>query len=300
MARDPAADLGSGPEVTPSPGTGSPGAASAPADPGAAGQNGSSGQNADRSALNEAKEAQRIARQAADELKASRQTNQQLMEVISGLSKPQTPPTPRTPPHSQQDLSEMLSNGEYEKHTLALEANHQFAMDEQARGLREEFKGELNRHDTSTKLRAYLLKHFGMQDVSSEYREAIQREAAHLREISPDFDQTTAEIVAAGIVRGKALDGDLELPDFRDETNANAQPAGAPSQPTSRVQTAEIDWEMPNRGLPSEYVDEFRKYKLDRVLTPSENAAEEAAFRQVVNDVVAQRNRSKKTRAVFQ
>ena len=301
MSRDPAADLDSGLEVTHSSGIGSDGAASLPPDPDARGQGPSGQADGDRKALEAAKRAERIAEEAKEETRALRKQNQLLVETLVGNNRQSgEPPKPKDPPYSQAQLVEMQSNGEYEKFTMAIEENSRFLRERDREDVRQELSSEIDRRAAKDKIGAYLQQHFGVSNVSSEMRAAIQKETENVLAMAPQLDRQTAEVMAIGKVRDEALKGELELPDFREETKRNTAPAGAPDRPTGRAQMATIDWDAPNRGLPDYIVAELKQAKMGKVLKKGASQKQEANFQFVINEIVARRNHTKKKRAVFE
>lgn len=284
----------------PPPVSGAPAGASPAGDPGA-GDDAGTGGPSDRSELNRASEARKLARKAmerveglAASLEEQRRINQQLLNQIVS---PAQPAVPQTPPHSTEAMVTLLQGGNHEAYHQAMQENLEWQRRQDQEAISRETDQKLTQHDQRQKLQSTLMSDLGL-GASNDVTKAIDRVATEIQAEFPNLDRATAIVWASARVYRQAATGEAEFEDLREESVSRTIGAGGAPIGATQPDTTRIDWDAPNRGLPSDVVKRFHAMGLGRVLTRSADPSQEADFQHVVNDVIPQLQAAERRRAM--
>lgn len=303
-SHDLAPDLSRGLEVKqPPPAPGQAPAASAGADAGAG--DAGAGDHDDRSALNRASEARKLARKQAErmdnlelELQQQRQLNQELVQRILGQQNGNQRTADPDPPHSADALTTLLEAGKYSEYHQAMSENHEWQRHREREELGAETDKRLEGHDRSLRMRSQLMTDLGLGS-NNEVTKAIDREAKAIMQAYPNLDADTATVWASGKVWRRVATED-EYEDLRTATvERTVQAGGTQTGAAGAPDRVTIDWDAPNRGLSPDIAARFQAMGLGKVLQPSQNAAEEARHRHVIEDIVPQLEATSRRRKVM-
>lgn len=240
----------------------------------------------DRKALNYAKEAVRKAEANAAAINDLAKTIVERLPVQAPTNGHQPPVADEKPPYSPAEIAAFQQAGEWQAAAEAQQENAQWMLNrtiEQTRQVARTESRELSRQD---KLKGYLLANLGLTGLNDEERQLLVEEKGYLmREFG--LDEPTAEVAARGIVNQRFRRGDVELPDLRQESKERGNLPPTTNPETAALPKIEVDWDAPNRGLTQDMIEKLRSWKLDKVLTKSQDPRLEEEFRSIVRDVVA-------------
>jgi len=239
----------------------------------------------DRKALNLAKEALKKAERGEATIAELREINRQLLERIPSSQPNGKPAEPAKAPYTPDELTAFAKAEDWQSYTEAMEDNAKWYREQALQDARQTARQEVGTVTKQDRLKAYLISELGLTGLPESERQLLLDEK---RKLIQEFalDDATAEVVARGVVNQRFRRGEVELTDLRDAAKKLTDTPDTTTPETTAPPKIEVDWHAPNRGLPAEMVDSFRRWKLEKVLTKSPDPRVEEEYRSIVLDIL--------------